>query len=44
MTVDGEVLADQPRTVNERLAKTIGLTYDEFSRAVVLPRASSASS
>lgn len=38
MTVDGTVLADQPRTVNERLAKTIGLTYDEFSRAVVLPQ------
>ncbi len=37
-TGDGSVLADQPRTVNERLARIIGLTYDEFSRAVVLPQ------
>lgn len=33
-----DVLADRPEAVNEGLRRIIGLTYNEFSRAVVLPQ------
>lgn len=33
---DGQVLENQIRTVNERVSELLGLTYDEFRRAVLL--------